>query len=240
MNALEVKNLSYHYPDGRRALSNISSSFKENERVAIIGPNGAGKSTLLLHMNGLLPDHLSPEPTVYVFGEALTRSNILDIRTKVGLLFQEPDDQLFCSTVEEDVAFGPQQLGLSPDDISARVKKSLQAVGLDGFEKRAPTQLSHGEKRRVCIAGLLSCDSSILVLDEPTSGLDPRGRHEISVVLEKLELTQIIATHDLRFVDKHCSRVILIDEGKVVCEGTTRDLLLNEELMIQHGLEKLY
>jgi cobalt/nickel transport system ATP-binding protein len=154
------------------------------------------------------------------------------------LLFQDPDDQLFCPTVGEDVAFGPQQLGLKGADLSARVARALEQVGLTGFEQRPPFHLSRGEKRRVCLAGLLACDARLLVLDEPTSDLDPRGRRELKALLRDLPVTQLIATHDLELVVEICPRVIVLDHGAIIAEGQTTDILSNESLMLQHGLEK--
>ncbi len=237
MNALEIKNLSYRYSDGTEALKNISVSISEGERVGLIGPNGAGKSTLLLHLNGLLPEE-SMTSVISVFGTPVTKPHLPQIRSEVGLLFQDPDDQLFCPTVFEDVAFGPSQWGEPREALPAIVSQALTQVGLVGFEDRTPHHLSRGEKRRVCLAGVLACRSKMLVLDEPTSDLDPRGRRELLTLLRRLPLTQVIATHDLELVVELCSRVILLDKGTVVAQGSTVDLLSNEPLMLAHGLEK--
>jgi cobalt/nickel transport system ATP-binding protein len=206
--------------------------------VGLIGPNGAGKSTLLLHLNGLLPEHPGPTPAVSVFGTPVAEPDLTAIRAQVGLLFQDPDDQLFCPTVAEDVAFGPQQLGLEGPDLSARVTHALGSVGLRGFEQRPTFHLSRGEKRRVCLAGLLACDARLLVLDEPTSDLDPRGRRELKALLSELAVTQLIATHDLELVVEICPRVIVLDHGEIIAAGKTTDILADESLMLQHGLEK--
>ena len=238
MNVIEITNLHFHYPDGSAALRDISFTITQGECVGLIGPNGAGKSTLLLHLNGLLPENPNNHSAVRILGQPATAANLPGIRCQVGLLFQDPDDQLFCPTVLEDVSFGPEQLGLPPADITARARESLDRVGLAGFESRAPHHLSGGEKRRVCLAGVLACQSSILVLDEPTSDLDPRGRREFKHLLQSLPVTKIIATHDLELVAQLCSRAILLDNGVIVADGPALDLLSNEPLMLEHGLEK--
>lgn len=238
MSLLEVRNLRYHYPDGHAALCGVSFSLAPGERVALIGPNGAGKSTLLLHLNGLLPDRPAVDPAVTVDGLPLVEANLPEVRRRVGLLFQDPDDQLFCPTVWEDVAFGPQQLGVREPQLTRTVREALAQVGLDGFEARLPHHLSRGEKRRVCLAGLLACEARLLVLDEPTSDLDPRGRRELMALLARLPVTQLIATHDLEFVVETCPRAIVLDAGRVVADGPSRALLDDESLMLAHGLER--
>jgi cobalt/nickel transport system ATP-binding protein len=220
----------------------MSFAVAAGECVGIIGPNGAGKSTLLLHLNGILPwggEGPGGEGggEVRVDGRPLTREVLGEVRRQVGLLFQDPDDQLFCHTVFEDVAFGPQQFGLPKDQLDGLVRGALLNVGLWGYEDRSPHRLSGGEKRRVCLAGVLACDPSILVLDEPTSNLDPRARREIKQLLARLPATKLIATHDLEMVVELCSRVIVIDEGRVVAQGDTAAILRDEELMLRHGLE---
>jgi cobalt/nickel transport system ATP-binding protein len=235
--AIEVRNLQFRYHDGAAALKGVSFSVAKGECVGLIGPNGAGKSTLLLHLNGLLPESWKGESGVLVEGRPLTREALPEIRRQVGLLFQDPNDQLFCPTVFEDVAFGPQQLGLSEAEVRARVTQALTRAGLPGFEQRAPHHLSVGEKRRVCLAGVLACEPAILVLDEPTSSLDPRGRREIKDLLRQIQITKLIATHDLELVVELCTRVIVLDGGAVVAEGPTIELLSNEELMLRHSLE---
>ena len=235
--AIEVRDLHFRYHDGAAALRGVSFSLREGECVGLIGPNGAGKSTLLLHLNGLLPESRTGESAVVVGGRPLTRETLPEVRRQVGLLFQDPNDQLFCPTVFEDVAFGPQQFGLSESEIRERVTCALARAGLAGFEQRAPHRLSVGEKRRVCLAGVLACEPSILVLDEPTSSLDPRGRREIKELLRQIPITKLIATHDLELVVELCARVIVLDAGAVVAEGATLELLSNEELMLRHSLE---
>jgi len=233
-----VRGLSYRYPDGHDALLDVSFALAPGERVALIGPNGAGKSTLLLHLNGLLPDRPPSTPAVTVDGLPVAEANLREIRRRVGLLFQDPDDQLFCPTVWEDVAFGPRQLGLREPELSRLVTESLAQVGLAGFEERLPHHLSRGEKRRACLAGLLACDARVLVLDEPTSDLDPRGRRELMALLSRLPVAQLIATHDLEFVVEICPRTIVLDGGRIVADGPTRRLLNDEPLMLAHGLER--
>ena len=237
--AVEIRNLSYRYPqNGRLALDQLSLCVTEDECVAILGPNGAGKSTLLLHFNGLLPERLPSTPSIWIRGEPLGPANLAAIRQKVGLLFQDPDDQLISATVFEDVAFGPRQLGVQGDILKALVLQCLEQVGLSGFEHREPHRLSHGEKRRVCLAGVLACKPAVVVLDEPTSDLDPRGRREFKALLQRLPGARIIATHDLELVVDLCSRVVILDEGKIVAAGATIPLLSDEPLMLAHGLEK--
>ena len=213
MNAIEITNLQYRYHDGTEALRGVSFSVAPGECVALLGPNGSGKSTLLLHLNGILPEKLSGNGAVKILGEPVGAKNIETIRRQVGLVFQDPDDQLFCPTVQEDVAFGPQQLGLAEAEVVARVEKALAQAGLAGFGRRATHHLSHGEKRRVCLAGVLACEPAILILDEPTSDLDPRGRREFKATLRQISATKLIATHDLELAVELCSRAIVLDRG---------------------------
>jgi energy-coupling factor transporter ATP-binding protein EcfA2 len=236
--ALDVVNLSYRYPDGTEALRDVTFAVEEGERIGLIGPNGAGKSTLFLHLNGLLPERPVTPPRVHIFGTPVIEPNLAAIRAQVGLLFQDPDDQLFCPTVGEDVAFGPQQMGMRGPDLANRVARSLAQVGLSGFEHRPPHHLSRGEKRRACLAGLLACDARLLILDEPTSDLDPSGRRELKALLRSLSVTQLIATHDLELVVEICPRVIVLDRGAIVAAGMTSVVLSDEALMLAHGLEK--
>ncbi|MBA4387859.1 MAG: cobalt ABC transporter ATP-binding protein [Verrucomicrobia bacterium] len=239
MNAIDVRDLAYDYADGTAALRGVTFSVAEGERVGLIGPNGAGKSTLLLHLNGLLPEHPPKTAAVRAAGiDVVAGANLAELRARVGLLFQDPDDQLFCPTVGEDVAFGPRQMNLGSGQILARVTRSLEQVGLAGYEERMPHHLSRGEKKRACLAGVLACDARVLALDEPTSDLDPRGRRELKQLLQNLPVAQIIATHDLDFVVEVCSRVLVLDRGVIVAQGATADVLDNEELMLEHGLER--
>lgn len=238
MNALEVQHLSYRYADGTEALRDVNLVVADGERLGLIGPNGAGKSTLLLHLNGLLPERATHPAPVSVYGAPVAEPHLRKIRAWVGLLFQDPDDQLFCPTVWEDVAFGPQQLGVAEPELSARVAFALERVGLSGFEERLPHHLSNGEKRRVCLAGVLACDARILVLDEPTSGLDPRSRRMFRDLIRRMPATQVIATHDLEFVVEVCTRVVVLDHGTVIAEGRPEEILNDEPLMLAHGLER--
>ena len=235
--AVEIRELRFRYPDGREALRGVTLSVAEGECVGLVGPNGAGKSMLLLHLNGILPERLAPPPAITLFGAAVTAETVAAARQAVGLLFQDPDDQLFCPTVFEDVAFGPEQLGLRGADLRERVREALAAVDLPGFETRSPHHLSRGEKRRVCLAGVLACRPRVLVLDEPTSDLDPRGKRELKGLLRRIPATQIIATHDLDLVAELCGRAIVLDQGAVVADGPARSVLADEALMLAHGLE---
>lgn len=236
--AIEITNLKYRYHDGTEALCGLNFQIAAGECVALLGPNGSGKSTLLLHLNGIFPEKHNGAAAVKIFDEAVGEQTLERIRRRVGLVFQDPDDQLFCPTVEEDVAFGPQQLGLHATEISARVRQALAQVGLADFARRATHHLSHGEKRRVCLAGVLACEPEILVLDEPTSDLDPRGRREFKALLRQIPATKLIATHDLEFAVEMCSRAIVLDAGRIVADGPLRDVLNDEALMLAHGLER--
>jgi len=175
---------------------------------------------------------------VRIAGQAVSAQNLESIRRQVGLVFQDPDDQLFCATVEEDIAFGPQQMGLVGKDLDARVERALSLVGLAGYGHRSTHHLSHGEKRRACLAGVLACEPSVLVLDEPTSDLDPRGRREFKQLLQGIPATKLVASHDLEWIVGLCSRVIVLDRGVVVADGATAEILDNESMMLAHGLER--
>ena len=236
--AISVNDLRYQYLDNHTALNGISLEIQEWECVALIGPNGAGKSTFLMHLNGILPDEPVRNPVIKIHGLSLTAENLFQIRRDVGLLFQDPDDQLFCPTVYEDVAFGPQQFGMSEKELNECVEGALRQVGLNGFEKRSPHHLSSGEKQRVCLAGILACSPKILALDEPTRGLDPRGRRQLKEILQSINATKLIATHDLELVAEICTRSIVVDKGSIVADGPTMKILSDEELMLAHGLEK--
>jgi cobalt transport protein ATP-binding subunit len=236
--AIQVTHLSYRYHDGTEALRGVSFSVATGECVGLLGPNGSGKSTLLLHLNGILPEKLGADGAVRILGQPVTPDNVETVRRQVGLVFQDPDDQLFCPSVAEDVAFGPRQLELTEMEVKARVEKALAQAGLAGFGHRATHHLSHGEKRRACLAGVLACEPSILVLDEPTSDLDPRGRREFKALLRQITATKLIATHDLELVVELCTRAIVLDRGTVVADGPVTELLDNEELMLAHGLER--
>jgi cobalt/nickel transport system ATP-binding protein len=236
--AAEVRDLRFGYGDAPDALRGVSFSVAPGECVGIVGPNGAGKSTLLLHLNGILPEEPGPQASVLIDGQPITQAALPEIRRRVGLLFQDPDDQIFCPTVFEDVAFGPVQLGVGEPELGRIVRAALAQVRLEGFEQRLPHHLSLGEKRRVCLAGVLACDPKILVLDEPTAGLDPRGRRELVALLAALSATRIVASHDLDMVVALCSRVFVLDRGAVVASGPAAEVLSDEALMLAHGLER--
>lgn len=233
-NVLQVQDLHFSYHDGLAALRGVSFQMCEGDKVALVGPNGAGKSTLMLHLNGIL----SGRGEVVVGGERLTRDNLPAIRAMVGLVFQNPDDQLFSPTVFEDVAFGPLHMGLPMDEVEARVKAALNAVRMSGFRERLSHHLSVGEKKRIAIATVLSMEPQILILDEPSAGLDPRGRRTLINLLRDLPITMLVSTHDMKLVQELFPRTIVMDEGQIVADGSTKDILENEELLTAHGLEK--
>jgi cobalt transport protein ATP-binding subunit len=231
---IEVEHLHYRYPDGTDALRGIDLVVARGEKVALIGPNGAGKSTLMLHLNGILqPTHGS----VRVAGLSVDRRNVARIRAEVGLLFQDPDDQLFSPSVLEDVAFGPLHMGVPEGEIHARVERALEAVGMSGSERRRPHHLSLGQRKRVAMASVLSMDPSVLVFDEPSAGLDPRGRRELIELLRRLTQTMLVATHDMRLVAEVLPRSVILDGGVVVADGPTERLLADVPLLEEHGLE---
>ncbi|MBF0545548.1 MAG: ABC transporter ATP-binding protein [Candidatus Riflebacteria bacterium] len=238
--AISISSLSFSFPDGRKALNDISLTIKRGEKVALIGPNGAGKSTLIHHLNGLLPNKLLEMSTVSIFDIPVSEKNLFEIRRKVGILFQHPDDQLFCPTVFEDVAFGPRQFEISTPELSELVSKHLSAVGLINFENRSTEKLSQGEKRRVCLAGILICSPDILAFDEPTSDLDPRGKRQLRELLGSISKTQLIASHDLDWLLGICNRAILLNEGRILADGKIEDILANHDLMVNNGLEIPY
>ncbi|MDB5389716.1 MAG: ABC-type cobalt transport system, ATPase component [Planctomycetaceae bacterium] len=240
---IQVERLSYRYPNGTMALCDVSFSIQPREVVGLIGPNGAGKTTLQLHLNGLLPETVpdrSPAESatsVRVAGMAMIRPNLKEIRRQVGFLFQDPDDQLFCPTVREDVAFGPLNLGLPRDEVARRVEAGLAAVGLENVGDRGTMHLSFGERKRVCLAGILACQPSLLVLDEPTSNLDQRARRRFMELLKNSQAAQLIASHDLEMILDLCSRVLILDHGRIQADGPTLAVLSNSTLLAQHGLE---
>ncbi len=223
-----VENLSFSYPDGIKALKNINLSVYEGESIGIIGPNGAGKSTLLLCLNGILRG----EGKVAIDGMELNDKNIFPIRRQMGLVFQDPDDQLFMPTVYEDVSFGLVQMDFSREEIGRRVKMALASVGMSGYENRSAHHLSFGEKKRIALAGVLAMSPGILLLDEPTNNLDPKGRRDFIELLKTMDVTKIIATHDVEMVKDMCDRVVILYKGEIVSSGDTIDMLSNEALLL--------
>jgi cobalt/nickel transport system ATP-binding protein len=231
---IHLEHVHFRYPDGFEALTGIDLWIGEGEKVALVGPNGAGKSTLMLQLNGTLrPAH----GTVRVAGLPITRDTIRRVRAEVGLVFQDPDDQLFSPTVFDDVAFGPLHMGVPAAEVHARVERALAAVGMQGFEHRVPHRLSLGQRKRVALATVLSMDPSILVFDEPSAGLDPRGRRELIGLLRGLSQTLLVSTHDMRLVAEVFPRTIVMDAGAVVADGLTERLMADEALLEAHGLE---
>ena len=235
-NPISIQNLSYTYPDGTQALREVNLSIKATERVALIGANGSGKSTLQLHLNGIL----LPQEGQIMIGEWLVKSeNLRAIRNFVGLVFQNPDNQLFMPTVWEDVAFGPMNLGLRDAELKERVLQSMAAVDIDPewYGQRSTDNLSGGEKKRIAIAGVLAMKPQVLVFDEPSAQLDPRSRRQLIELLQTLPLTQLIATHDLDLALELCTRTIVLSQGQVVFDGQTENVMSNSEFLLQHALE---
>jgi cobalt transport protein ATP-binding subunit len=235
--SLEIADVTFAYPDGHEALRDITLRVEPGERVALLGPNGAGKTTLVLHLNGILA---AQQGSVAVAGLAVEKPNLREIRRRIGIVFQDPDDQLFMPTVAEDVAFGPANFGVTGADLQARVDAALAAVDMAGHRDRSPLNLSGGQRRRVALATVLACEPEILVLDEPSSNLDPVARRELADVLLRLAATMLMVTHDLPFALQLCPRSIVLDDGAVVADGPTRELLADEELLRSHRLELPY
>ena len=235
---IKTENMSYTYPDGTSAFQDINIEIKKGERAAIIGSNGAGKSTLFLHFNGIL------KPTsgvIKIDGEPLNykKDGLLRTRQKVGIVFQNPDDQLFAPTVEEDVAFGPMNLGLPIEEVENRVKESLAMVGMSGLEKKAPHHLSGGQKKRVAIAGILAMKPKIMVMDEPTTGLDPQGAKQIMSLLYELnqeDMSIIISSHDMEIITQFADKILILHEGKFIGQGSPEEIFNNPELVEKANL----
>lgn len=231
---IRVDNLTFGYPDGQPALSCVSLVVHRGETLALIGPNGAGKSTLLLHFNGILHS----DGVVKVLGRAVNDKNLKWVRGKVGLVFQNPDDQLFSPTVFDDIAFGPLNMGYDEAQVREVVTKALGWVGMGGYEKRSPHHLSLGEKKRIAIATVLAMNPEILVIDEPTSNLDPGSKWSLIELLKGLAITKVIASHDLELVQALCPRAIVLDRGEVIADGATGEILADERLLAAHGLAR--
>ncbi|WP_245833845.1 energy-coupling factor ABC transporter ATP-binding protein [Streptomyces aidingensis] len=232
--SLEVRGLGYAYPDGHRALSGVHLTVARGERVALLGPNGAGKTTLVLHLNGILG---GGEGGVRVAGLPVDREHIAEIRRRVGIVFQDPDDQLFMPTVAEDVAFGPANAGLRGDALQRRVAHALERVGMAAWADRPPHHLSFGQRRRVAVATVLAMEPEILVLDEPSANLDPAARRELAEILRSLELTVLMVTHDLPYALELCPRSVILSGGTIAADGPTAGLLADPELLRAHRLE---
>ena len=233
--AIDVANLTFHYPDGHQALDDVTLFIAPGEKVALVGPNGAGKSTLILHLNGIL------RPTsgvVSVGGLEVRRENLGQIRAWAGLVFQNPDDQLFSPTVFDDVAFGPLHMGLPADQVVQRVKQALSAVHMSGYAHRVSHHLSMGEKKSIAIATVLAMDPLVLILDEPTSDLDPRARRSLIGLLDELPKTMLVASHDIRMVAELFPRTVIMDGGRIAADRPTGELMQDVALLEAHGLEQ--
>jgi cobalt/nickel transport system ATP-binding protein len=235
--SLRVSELAYAYPDGTQALFGVNLTIEPGERVALLGPNGAGKTTLILHLNGILT---AGHGTVEVAGLPVHAENLPEIRRRVGVVFQDPDDQLFMPTVRDDVAFGPANLGLSGAERDERVQRALSQVDMLEFIDRPPHHLSFGQRRRVALATVLAMEPEILVLDEPTSNLDPASRRELADILRGLDITVLIVTHDLPYALELCPRSAILSGGVIVADGPTNEILMDTELMRTHRLELPY
>ncbi|MEU7279228.1 ABC transporter ATP-binding protein [Streptomyces sp. NPDC045431] len=232
--SLQVRGLAYAYPDGHQALFGVDLTVERGERVALLGPNGAGKTTLVLHLNGILGGGVG---TVTVAGLPVEKANLAEIRRKVGIVFQDPDDQLFMPTVREDVAFGPAAAGMRGPELEAVVMKALARVGMEAYADRPPHHLSFGQRRRVAVATVLAMEPEILVLDEPSSNLDPASRRELADILRSLDVTVLMVTHDLPYALELCPRSVILSEGVIAADAPTRELLCDDALMRRHRLE---
>jgi cobalt/nickel transport system ATP-binding protein len=235
--ALELHDVAYRYPDGHQALHDINLTVERGERVAVLGPNGAGKTTLVLSLNGILAPQRG---SVAVSGLRVDKENLGEIRRRVGIVFQDPDDQLFMPTVREDVAFGPANLGLRGSELEACVATALDIVGMTAAAGRSPHHLSFGERRRVALATVLAMQPDVLVLDEPSSNLDPVARRELAEIVAELDVTVVLVTHDLPYGLQLCERAVVLDDGRVVADGAIAELLTDEPLMAAHRLELPY
>lgn len=234
---LAIKNLAFAYPDGNQALFGVNLEINKGERVALLGPNGAGKSTLVMHLNGI---HETKHGSIYISNELVDAKNkevLKKIRSKVGIVFQDPDDQLFMPTVGEDVAFGPYNMGIRNSELQKTVDDSLAKVGMLEFKDRPPHHLSFGQRRRVAVATVLAMNPEILVLDEPSSNLDPASRRELAEILRSLDITLIMVTHDLPYAAELCERSVILSGGVIVADDKTFKILGDDELLMKHRLE---
>jgi cobalt/nickel transport system ATP-binding protein len=234
---LDVRGLAHAYPDGHQALFGVDLHVHDGERVALLGPNGAGKTTLVLHLNGIL---VPSAGSVAVCGLPVEKPHLKEVRRRVGIVFQDPDDQLFMPTARDDVAFGPRNLGLRGAALERRVLEALDRVGMADFADRPPHHLSFGQRRRVAVATVLAMEPSVLVLDEPSSNLDPASRRELADIVRGLDVTVLMVTHDLPYALELCPRSVVLSGGVVVADGPTRDVLSDEPLMRTHRLELPY
>jgi cobalt/nickel transport system ATP-binding protein len=232
--SLRVSGLAFAYPDGHQALFGVDLTVQRGERVALLGPNGAGKTTLVLHLNGILP---AGQGTVEVGGLAVTREHLPEIRRRVGIVFQDPDDQLFMPTVRDDVAFGPANLGLRGAELNDRVDQALAQVGLADLADRPPFHLSFGQRRRAAVATVLAMQPEILVMDEPSSNLDPASRRELAEIVLALDVTVLMVTHDLPYASQLCPRSVILSDGVIVADGPTSEILADADLLAAHRLE---
>ncbi|MBF8190398.1 ABC transporter ATP-binding protein [Nonomuraea sp. K274] len=237
MNSLEVTQLAYAYPDGTQALFGVDLTIARGERVALLGPNGAGKTTLVMHLNGILT---AGHGSVTVAGTPVRQDTLKEVRQRVGLVFQDPDDQLFMPTVRDDVAFGPANAGVRGEDLDRVVKVALERVGMLDAADRPPHHLSFGQRRRVAVATVLAMEPEILVLDEPSSNLDPAARRELAEILRSLDVTVLMVTHDLPYALELCERSLILSGGVIAADGPTRGLLADAELLARHRLELPY
>ncbi len=231
---LDVRGLAYAYPDGHQALFGVDLHVHQGERVALLGPNGAGKTTLVLHLNGILT---AGAGSVTVSGLPVEKQHLQEIRRRVGIVFQDPDDQLFLGSVRQDVAFGPANVGLRGAELERRVMTALEQVGMAEYADRPPHHLSFGQRRRVAVATVLVMEPEILVLDEPSSNLDPASRRELADILRSLDVTVLMVTHDLPYALELCPRSVVLSDGTIVADGLTLDVLTDAELMAAHRLE---
>jgi cobalt/nickel transport system ATP-binding protein len=238
MHIIETQHLCHFYQGNIKALDNINFIAPRNSRIAVIGPNGAGKSTLFKHLNGILKPSSG---TVLIHGEPITKANIREVRKSIGIVFQNPDDQIFSPTVEQDVAFGPTNLGLDEQTVQHRVHESLRIVGLEEYRDRVPHHLSGGEKKRVAIAGVLAMEPQVLILDEPTAGLDPQGVHDLLGYIKNLSvqygMTVIFSTHDIALVSELAEYIYVMNKGTFVAEGTVKEIFSRPDLLKSVRLE---
>lgn len=237
---LDIRGLTYVYPDGHLALAGVDLSVARGERVAVLGPNGAGKTTLLLHLAGILSGGTGVVRVGGLQVDPQNKREIAEVRRRVGIVFQDPDDQLFMGSVREDVGFGPANMGVKGDELRHRVESALRRVDMLDVIDRAPHHLSGGQRRRVAVATVLAMDPQIVVLDEPSSNLDPAARRELADTLLGLDITVLMVTHDMPYALELCPRSVILHEGRIVADGQTPDLLSDTELMRAHRLELPY